>query len=76
MNLRSLGYDSLYWEDPDVFHPERHLNNEGKYTKPSHLTTFGLGNVIHFNILNNLLLLVFFYLLYFMYLYLAGQHTP
>lgn len=45
MNLRSLGYDPQYWEDPDNFYPERHLNADGKYTKPSHLTTFGLGKV-------------------------------
>ncbi|XP_054278817.1 farnesoate epoxidase-like [Macrosteles quadrilineatus] len=43
MNLRSLGYDTKYWSNPEEFDPRRHLNKEGVFVKPSVLATFGGG---------------------------------
>lgn len=44
MNLRSLGSDPQYWKNPEDFNPERFLDADGKFAKPSHLTAFGIGN--------------------------------
>uniref|UniRef100_A0A1B6FWU3 Cytochrome P450 n=1 Tax=Cuerna arida TaxID=1464854 RepID=A0A1B6FWU3_9HEMI len=43
LNLRSVGYDPKYWKTPEEFIPERFLNADGQYTKPSNMPTFGLG---------------------------------
>lgn len=46
LNLRSLGYDTKYWSNPEEFDPRRHLNKEGVFVKPSVLATFGGGSYI------------------------------
>uniref|UniRef100_A0A1B6MFM2 Cytochrome P450 n=1 Tax=Graphocephala atropunctata TaxID=36148 RepID=A0A1B6MFM2_9HEMI len=43
LNLRAVGYDTKYWKSPEEFTPERFLNTEGQYSKPSNMPTFGLG---------------------------------
>uniref|UniRef100_A0A1B6KG18 Cytochrome P450 n=1 Tax=Graphocephala atropunctata TaxID=36148 RepID=A0A1B6KG18_9HEMI len=43
MNFRCFGYDTKYWKDPEEFNPQRFLNADGQYTRPSIMPTFGLG---------------------------------
>ena len=44
MNLYSVHMDESYWENPEIFRPERHINQEGKLIKTDHLLPFGDGN--------------------------------
>ncbi|KAK4014855.1 hypothetical protein OUZ56_027365 [Daphnia magna] len=44
LNLHAVFQDSKYWKDPEVFRPERHLNDDGsKVIKSDHFYPFGLG---------------------------------
>ncbi|KAG8245236.1 hypothetical protein J6590_005546 [Homalodisca vitripennis] len=43
LNLKSVGYDPKYWKTPEEFIPERFLNADGQYARPSNMPTFGLG---------------------------------
>ncbi|XP_032796985.2 methyl farnesoate epoxidase [Daphnia magna] len=44
LNLDAVLQDSKYWKDPEVFRPERHLNENGtKVIKSDHFYPFGLG---------------------------------
>ena len=35
--------EESYWKDPEIFRPERHLNDDGKLVKTDHLLPFGAG---------------------------------
>jgi len=43
LNLYSVHLDGSYWKDPEVFRPERHLNDQGKVIKSDHFLPFGVG---------------------------------
>lgn len=44
MNIHSVHLDDKYWTDPEVFRPERHLNENGTaVVKTDHLLAFGAG---------------------------------
>jgi len=43
VNLYSIHLDGTYWKDPEVFIPERHLNDQGKVFKSDHFLPFGVG---------------------------------
>jgi len=43
VNLYSIHLDGTYWKDPEVFIPERHLNDQGKVVKSDHFLPFGVG---------------------------------
>nr|QST15065.1 CYP370A3 protein [Diaphanosoma celebensis] len=43
MNLYSVHLDPVYWDDPEVFDPTRHLDVEGKIIRTDHLIPFGAG---------------------------------
>ncbi|XP_046662956.1 farnesoate epoxidase-like [Homalodisca vitripennis] len=43
LNLKSVGYDPKCWKTPEEFIPERFLNADGQYARPSNMPTFGLG---------------------------------
>ncbi|KAI9553139.1 hypothetical protein GHT06_021032 [Daphnia sinensis] len=44
LNLYAVFQDSKYWKDPEIFRPERHLNDDGtKVIKSDHFNPFGLG---------------------------------
>ena len=45
MNLRSVLQDPVAWKDPEIFNPDRHLNEDGKFIKNEALTPFGLGKL-------------------------------
>ncbi|XP_030835877.1 cytochrome P450 2U1 [Strongylocentrotus purpuratus] len=42
-NYWSISRDPKLWDDPEVFRPERFLNEEGKCVKPDELTPFSIG---------------------------------
>ncbi|XP_054098112.1 vitamin D 25-hydroxylase isoform X3 [Callithrix jacchus] len=42
-NLYSVHFDEKYWRDPEVFHPERFLDNSGYFAKKEALIPFSLG---------------------------------
>ncbi|XKL69293.1 hypothetical protein PGB90_007062 [Kerria lacca] len=42
-NLRSIHYDKNHWKDPEIFKPERFLNEKGELKIDNELCTFGLG---------------------------------
>nr|XP_054773157.1 cytochrome P450 2U1-like [Lytechinus pictus] len=42
-NLWRLARDSSIWSDPDIFRPERFLNERGDCTKPDALIPFSIG---------------------------------
>lgn len=42
-NIWAVHHDPKYWGDPDVFRPERFLNDEGKVQKPEYLIPFSVG---------------------------------
>lgn len=45
LNLDAVLNDPTHWKDPDVFRPERHLNEDGtKVIKNEHFYPFGTGN--------------------------------
>ncbi|CAL8112753.1 unnamed protein product [Orchesella dallaii] len=43
MNLYSAHHDKEYWGDPEVFRPDRFLDDEGKVIKHEPMLTFGAG---------------------------------
>lgn len=44
LNLDAVLLDAGYWKKPEVFLPERHLNEDGtKVIKSDHFYPFGLG---------------------------------
>ena len=43
VNLHSVNHDESLWEDPELFKPERHLDDDGKFMKRSPVVQFGLG---------------------------------
>ena len=45
-NLYAIHYDPNYWGDPEVFRPERFLNDEGQAQQPEYLIPFSAGNYI------------------------------
>jgi methyl farnesoate epoxidase/farnesoate epoxidase len=46
MSLWSVHYDKKHWGDPEVFRPERHLNDKGEIISDEWLLPFGLGEWI------------------------------
>lgn len=45
INLDAVFNDAEYWKDPEVFRPERHLNeDETKFLRNERLYPFSLGN--------------------------------
>lgn len=59
VSLYSLNMDKTYWHDPEVFRPERFLNENGEYlSHAEQFFPFGLGK-IHFFFLNVCVLLHF-----------------
>lgn len=43
ISLYSVHKDLAYWKDPEVFRPERFLDNEGKLIDHDRVIPFGLG---------------------------------
>jgi hypothetical protein len=44
LNLDAVLMDDGYWKEPEVFRPERHLNEDGtKVIKSDHFYPFGIG---------------------------------
>lgn len=46
ISLHSVYMDPDIWGDPEVFRPERFINEDGKLTYSDKLLTFGLGRMI------------------------------
>lgn len=44
-NLKSVHMDKEHWGDPEVFRPERFINEKGQFVDDSWLIPFGLGKV-------------------------------
>lgn len=45
LNLDAVLNDEEYWNDPEVFQPERHLNEDGtKFIRNERFYPFGAGN--------------------------------
>ena len=43
-NLWSVHRDPVFWSpDPDIFRPDRHLDENGRFTPSGRVLTFGLG---------------------------------
>jgi len=42
-NLYAIHYDPNYWGDPEVFRPERFLNDQGQAQQPEYLIPFSAG---------------------------------
>nr|CAB3235541.1 cytochrome P450 2J6-like [Phallusia mammillata] len=42
-NLWHVHNDDTYWTKPELFAPERHLNENGKFTNSRHVMPFGAG---------------------------------
>lgn len=42
-NLWAVHFDPKYWDDPQVFRPERFLNDKGQIEKPEYLIPFSVG---------------------------------
>ncbi|XP_052570466.1 vitamin D 25-hydroxylase isoform X4 [Peromyscus californicus insignis] len=42
-NLYSVHFDEKYWKDPDIFYPERFLDNSGCFTRKEAFIPFSLG---------------------------------
>ena len=45
-NLKSLHMDKEHWGDPEVFRPERFINEDGKFIDDPWLMPFGHGNLL------------------------------
>lgn len=43
VDIHSVHHDEQHWKDPEVFRPERFLNERGKLQPDEHLMPFGLG---------------------------------
>jgi cytochrome P450 len=44
LNLDAVLQDAKHWKEPEVFRPERHLNEDGtKVIKSDHFYPFGIG---------------------------------
>jgi len=44
LNLDAVLLDAEYWKEPEVFRPERHLNQDStKVIKSDHFYPFGIG---------------------------------
>ena len=48
VNLYSVHMDPELWSDPDVFRPERFLDDEGRIVKKNFVIPFSLGENICF----------------------------
>lgn len=48
ISLYSIHKDPEYWEDPEVFRPERFLDADGKLLYKDRLLPFGLGTFFEF----------------------------
>ena len=35
--------DPQYWKDPDLFNPERFINNQGKFQRDERVVPYGIG---------------------------------
>jgi len=53
-NFHSVFNDKNYWKDPEVFRPERFLNQDGTLNKGDHLFPFGLGYNLFYRIPSNI----------------------
>lgn len=50
-NLKSVHMDKEHWGDPEVFRPERFIDENGQFVDDSWMIPFGLGNYM-FNSFN------------------------
>ncbi|PSN47974.1 hypothetical protein C0J52_09985 [Blattella germanica] len=46
MSMWSVHYDKAHWGDPEVFRPERHINEKGELISDEWLMPFGLGEAL------------------------------
>ena len=44
-NLASIHMDEKYWGDPEIFRPERFINEKGEFEDDPWLIPFGAGNI-------------------------------
>ncbi|XP_076802912.1 cytochrome P450 2U1-like [Clavelina lepadiformis] len=42
-NIWNVHNDSRVWKNPEIFNPERHLDENGKFVKSSHVIPFAVG---------------------------------
>lgn len=49
-NLWAVHFDPKYWGDPEVFRPERFLDENGMIKKPDYLIPFATGKRVFLNI--------------------------
>lgn len=43
INLQSLHHDKVYWKDPEVFRPDRFINEAGELINHDYIIPFGMG---------------------------------
>ncbi|CAG9835981.1 unnamed protein product [Diabrotica balteata] len=43
LNFYSINQDESYWKDPEVFRPERFLDEDGKLSVPERFSPYGIG---------------------------------
>ena len=43
VNLWAVHNDPDYWKEPDIFKPERFIDEKGNFVKSSHLVAFSVG---------------------------------
>ena len=43
LGIYNIHRSPIYWQDPDVFYPERWLSQDGKFVKNENLFAFGIG---------------------------------
>lgn len=46
-NIYAVHHSNEYWEDPEVFRPERFFDENGNVHSTERVMTFGLGKYIH-----------------------------
>ena len=54
-NLTSVHMDKDYWGDPEIFRPERFINDQGEFIDDPWLIPFGAGNYLNSLMLNTYL---------------------